>query len=109
MRTVATAFTGEALFAGGLDISPRFAAGKPQASVAAFIAVSVAPRASARKKAYRQFPFEFEAISSVVAEKLSAANENTSTRPLHWPPGFRLGRPPRCRRTLSSSRMHMSL
>lgn len=63
MGRVATAFTGEALFVGGLDISPTFAAERPQASTVASIGPTT-PDAGPRTGAYLRSSRSFEAISS---------------------------------------------
>lgn len=68
MGRVATAFTGEALFVGGLDISPTFAAERLQASTVASIG-PITSDAGSRTRAYLRSSRSFEAISSAdVAE-----------------------------------------
>ena len=103
MRGVATAFTGEALFAGGLDISPRFAAGKPQASVAPSID-PIAPRAGLSTRACRQFPQSFEAISSTLLEEAATEDGAKSANRPYWLAGAQPDGPSRRRRTLTSPR-----
>jgi hypothetical protein len=62
MHTVARAFTGAALFIGGLDISPTFSAGKPQASIALF-SHPIRPGVNAQMRSYLRSRRSFEVIS----------------------------------------------
>jgi hypothetical protein len=68
MRRLAIAFTGAALFVGGLDLSPNFAAEKPQASAGASIdpiALNVVPCVWGRPRS----PRSFEKLSFVDPEE----------------------------------------
>jgi hypothetical protein len=65
MRRMATAFSGAALFVGGLDISPTFAAEKPQTSTGPSID-PIAPNAGPPMGTYLRSPQYLEAIASVV-------------------------------------------
>jgi hypothetical protein len=76
MRRVATAFTGEALFAGGLDISPRFPVGKPQVSVGLI-------RSCRRRGSAPQFSPGFETFSAAVLAEVVAEDRNKPANPLH--------------------------
>ena len=72
MRRVAIAFTGAALFVGGLDVSPTFAAENPQTSAGPSID-PIAPNAGPHIRAYLRSFSNFEVISSAVPEDVGTA------------------------------------
>jgi hypothetical protein len=71
MRRMATAFTGAALFVGGLDISPTFAAEKPQTSTGPSID-PIAPNAGPPMGTYLRSHQYLEVIASAAREMWSA-------------------------------------
>jgi hypothetical protein len=80
MQVVARAFTGAALFVGGLDISPTFAAEKPQALVPPSINPPL-QRPGVRMRAYLRSLRSCEVISSTVPEEAADKGGKKSVSP----------------------------